>query len=132
MRHDYEAQEKVKYITSPVWGAIFLDLTFLYYLDIVSDPDDAEKERAREHRRRTPVGLVGVGCATHCLDEVRRGLGWAEQISPETCTQDLDKGVRNALLYESHGILIYVLAEENAPVNRITPQYLFFMDSLPL
>lgn len=42
------------------------------------------------------------------------------KFSPETCTQNLDKGVRNALLYESHGILIYVLAEENAPVNRIT------------
>lgn len=97
-----------------------------------SDPDDAEKERAREHRRKNPVGLVGVGCATHCLDEVRRGLRWAEQTSPETYTRALDKGVRNALLYESHEILIYLVTEESAPVDRITPQDLFFMDSLPL
>lgn len=103
-----------------------------FYFIMGSDPDDAEKERAREHRRKNPVGLVGVGCATHCLDEVRRGLRWAEQTSPETYTRALDKGVRNALLYESHEILIYLVTEESAPVDRITPQDLFFMDSLPL
>lgn len=96
------------------------------------DAEDAEKERLKERRRQNPVGLVGVGCVDHCLDEVCRGLRWAEQISPETYAQAIDKGVQNSLRYGAKEILAYLLSEENAPVDDISPQRLFEIDSLPL
>ncbi|OGE56132.1 hypothetical protein PENARI_c003G07884 [Penicillium arizonense] len=58
-------------------------------------------------------------------DEVRHGLRWTEQTSPKTYTQALDKGMRNALLHGSYGILSDLFTEENALVDVLTPQDLF-------
>ncbi|CAI7585269.1 unnamed protein product [Penicillium pancosmium] len=77
--------------------------------------EDAQTQRSRAHRRKSPVGLVGVGCVTHCLDDVRHGLRWAEETSPETYEKALRNAVQGSLRYEAEEILLYLLAEENIP-----------------
>lgn len=94
--------------------------------------EEAQKQRSRAHRRKTPVGLVGVGCVTHCLDDVRHGLRWAEETSPETYEKALGDAVRGSLRYEVEEILMYLLVEENATVGYLNPQRLFDMKSKPL
>ncbi|CAI7582334.1 unnamed protein product [Penicillium pancosmium] len=81
------------------------------------------------HRRKTPVGPVGVGCVTHCLDDVRHGLRWAEETSPETYEKALGAAVQGSLRYEAKEILLYLLVEENAPVGDLNPLRLFEMKS---
>lgn len=79
-----------------------------------------------ERRRRSH------GCARHCLEDVRRGINWAAETSPRIHAQALDRGIRGAFREQDEEILMYLVTEANAPLEKIDPYQLATVSSLPL
>lgn len=89
-------------------------------------------DKAEERRRAFPAGLVGSGCARHCLEDVRRGVEWAAEKSPRDLADALQRGIRGAIRGLDEEITFYLVTETEAPLEDVDPWHLYFMKSLCL
>lgn len=88
-------------------------------------------EEKTERRRINPTALISTGCKNHSIDDVRRGLRLAEETSPNRYAAALRHAVSASLLNEAADLVLYLITEENAPLN-IEPSKLAICRSLPL
>lgn len=89
-------------------------------------------DRGELKRRSHPAGLVANGCIRNSLEDVRHGINWAAETSPEVLTEALKRGISGAFQAENEEIVMYLVTEANVPMEEINPYQLSIIQSLSL